>query len=143
MPYYPHEVGWLEISVNLTDAQIKAGFTSPVTILPAPGANLIYEIDKWSLTLDSAAGAYVGGGNAVLTLNSVAVGSTIAAAFFTGDAAASKRRFTGAVLNPVLTSTEVNKALLYSHLSADFTGGNAANKGTVNVIYRLVSSLPA
>lgn len=143
MPYKRHDAGILEVGVNLTDAQIKAGFSAPVTILAAPGANLIYQVLGWSISLDNAAGAYVGGGNALLVMNSVQVSLVIGVAFFTADAAASKLRWASASDAPALTSTAVNTALLYTHLTADFTGGNAANKATVNVLYRLRSSLPA
>ena len=130
-------------SVNLTNAQLLALFTTPITLVAAGGANTIIQVLTVSVALDNAAGVYTGGGNMIVRIGTTpSLGILANTTFFTADAAASKLTW-----NPMgssaLTSAHVNAALVVSNNTADFGGGNAANKATVKVIYRILTTLPA
>lgn len=133
-------VTFLEATINLTNAQILGMNAAPVQVIAAPGANQRIVVVEADIALDNAAGLYTAGGNAVLTLATVSVGGTIASAFFTADASASKLYAVNGT--PAGTAAMVNQALFISNLTAAFTGGNAANKATVRVVYLIRSTLP-
>ena len=143
-------VRWLEASVNLTNAELLTLFSVGKQIIPAPGANLMIAPLFATIALDNAAGVYIGGGSARLLLSTSGVTGLIlntsvwATTFFTADASAQKAatdvlRVSASNLN----STYSNKPVLLTAATADFTGGNAANKATVKVVYRIISTLPA
>lgn len=136
---------WLEASVNLTNAQMLALFSSPVTIVAAGGANTIIQVLSASIALDNAAGVYVGGDSLFLMLGTDSVLTLTTAFFLTTNASSGKVNWAGGptFAGGVLATAGTNAALKITHGTADFTGGNAANKATVKVVYRIITTLPA
>jgi len=137
---------WLEISVNLTDTQLKnLGSGAQIEIIPAPGANKIIEMLSASIALDNAAGVYAGGAAHELRNpdTTARVMTLAAAAFFTAEASASKVAYASHTSATAGLISQVNAAINIGHSSTNMTGGNAANKATVRVVYRILSTLPA
>lgn len=129
------------VSINLTDAQIKALSSSPVTVLAAQGANTVIQVLQVFIALDNAAGVYTDGGTVRLTINNEVIATVCASGFLTADASASKGSWNVSSIT-VGTAAMVNQPLKIT-AAADFTGGNAANKATLIVTYRVLTTLPA
>ena len=128
-----------EVVVDLTNAEILTLFSVGKELLPAPGADLIYAVETLIILKDFTAGAYVGGGTVQPKIGGIAAGPAIASAFFT-EAAGTGFRFATSI--STVTIANGNQALILSAITADFTGGNAANTATVRVLYRTLSTLP-
>lgn len=156
---------WAEIftvSVELTDAQIKALPTTPLTIVAAPGVGKRIAFLFGYLSVDASAGAYTdiaadasvmfgapGTGVSVFMLNSVSLSLTSVTDFF---AAGSQRADFGPLLSvdaaegygglaiPRAVSEVENLSLILtlSNGEIDLTGGNAANTLKVTVIYTII-----
>jgi hypothetical protein len=132
----------LTASVNLTNDQIKALYTTPIEIVAAQGANTVIQVIAASLALDNANGLYSGGGNIVLRLGANTVCTPTTNSFFNGNASSSKLSYnSGISQNPTPAATNI--ALTVTNLSAVFTGGYSSNKATIAVQYIVTSSLPA
>lgn len=132
----------LEASVNLTDAQILGLHGAPVPVVAAPGPDQRIVVVSWDIALDNAAGLYAGGGAAYLTLAGVQVSDINHVSFFTTDAAASKLAASGPPNNGGGKAAMTNQPLMITNVTANFAGGNAANKATVHVVYLVRSTLP-
>ena len=129
-----------EAVLNLTNAQITALFTTKVEIIPAPGANLWIFPIRWAIMLDSSGGAYAGGGNTNLFWGTDYASGGVSPNLFTGTAGT--RIGTGlGTATPLAASVMSNVAVTVGTQTANFTGGNAANKATVRVIYSVLSTL--
>lgn len=126
------------VSINLTNAQLLALNSSPVTLIAAQGSNTIIQFLFGFITLDNAAALYTTGAAVTLFMNGVQAGN-VPSAFFTADGSASKGCYVG--LNQALGSAIVNQPLILRS-ATDFTGGNAANKATITITYIVRSSLP-
>lgn len=133
---------WLQATVNLTDAQLKATNSAPPTLVAAGGANTIIQVLSAAMALDNAAGVYVGGGTLTLAYGTSQTANLASSTFMTADASASKVAYTAPAF---LTGSSgaTNVAVTLRNATADFTGGNAANKATVTVVYRVLTTLPA
>ena len=129
-----------EVVVNLTDAEIKTLFSAPKQLLAAPGANLRYVVERLTIMLDSAAGAYAGGATVSCVQGGNQMSGTIAASLWT--TAGAGRFGQDATFTQVTSSGSGNVAMLLTMAAANLTGGNAANKATVRVLYRILSTLP-
>ena len=134
--------GLYEVVINLTNDQILALFSSPVQILAAPGANLVYQIVTATFILDKAGGAYSGSNVVNIRLGTTIASGNFAAALF--NTAGGSLEFLGQVgtMTKTLVLTDANQAMNLGQAVANFTGGNAANKATVRVLYRILSTLP-
>ena len=109
----------------LTNAEILTLFSVGADILPAPGAGLFIHLWHYAFIVDSAAGAYVGGGNASWNWGSAtaSVAGLTSASFTAGAIVRAVNNQT--MVN--LTVSPTNGALRLVTATADFTGGNAAN----------------
>lgn len=143
-------------TVTLTDAQIKALPTTPITLVAAPGASKVVVLDRVYGYLDSAAGAYTNINAAAYGYIEYAAGS-LASSYLTNDAtltparayfsavfgAATKNWFPlapyedtvetnewGNLSSPVLQSQSANSLLRFTVSnggSGNLTGGHSAN----------------
>ena len=129
-----------EVVVNLTNAEILTLNSAPKQVLAAPGAALTYRPISWEIICDATAGAYVGGGNTQLQMGTIACSGSISPVVFTTANSQLAQGLSSATTPS--TQAGVNAALLVKNVGADFTGGNAANKATVRVLYRIMSTVP-
>lgn len=130
-------------NLTLTDAQIKAGNTTPQTIIAAPGSNKIAVPFHFSLTKDSSAGVYSASptirvryaGNTTDIIDA-AVAWTLTGANKTHQTVVrtAGQSFTYSSFDPT------NKAVQFS-TSADVTGGNIANSAKLSIAYYIVNSI--
>lgn len=131
-----------ETAVTLTNAQVLALTTTAVTIVPAPGANLITDVVGVSLIFNYTA-AYTSGQAIKLWYGnrgsgSAASSSITAAGFLTGVSASTYVRVAG---TPDNTTESSNTAIVIQALPGTAFGtGNAANTVTVRVIYRIIQA---
>ncbi len=134
--------GIISASVDLTNAQVLALGTTPVTIVSAPGAGKFVDVIAWSAAFNYT-GAYTSAGDIALYWGSRAAGNRASVAitgsgFF--DATSDQIRRAGGV--PDNTSPPAtNLALVVQKvLAANMGGGNAANSVRVVVNYRIVAT---
>lgn len=129
--------------VQLTNAQWKAIRATPITLVPAPGANLAVLVDSVHFVVDAAAGAYTetadnlaveySGGQDIMTIETT---STI----FDGAAVGFKE-----FVPPVETTPTVqvaNQAVqIFNNGDGEFGGGNAANTVSIRTRYHTVPTV--
>lgn len=111
------------IEVALTSANLQAMYTTPVTVVAAPGAGYALAFKSAVLIYDSTATVYTGGG--VITINygggGAAQSSNLAATFLTG---AGDKVFNLEKLNAASGLTmPVNTALVITNASGAFATG--------------------
>lgn len=131
-----------EVSVTLTNAQMLAMFTTPIQIIPAPGAGFLVQVYRIRAIHDSSAGAYSGvTGSFLLTYGptsatsiyslaqALAIGTTVRRIQVTGPS-------TQIVLNTVLD----NVGIFALWATANPGGGNAANSCVITISYEILSA---
>lgn len=137
---------FLTIAVTISDAQIKALLTTPVTIIPAPGAGKIIDVIGFCGFLNRQA-AYTNnpGGSLRYAGNASDITSNLT---FLQTSAVPGTRFTRFPLNASAVITDpgidviaTNKAVQF-RAGQDNTAGDPANFFTVYVTYRIISSVP-
>lgn len=131
------------LTVPLTLAQLIANNTVPTPLLAAQGAGTMIEVVSLTLDLVRGAAAFSGGGAVAAYLGTDSTGvlatATIASTVFTTFAASQIIRVAGA--QAVAASTTVlNKGLVFTNPSADFTVGTGAT-GIIKLVYRVHSGL--
>lgn len=131
------------LTVPLTLAQLIANNTVPTPLLAAQGAGTMIEVVSLTLDLVRGAAAFSGGGAVAAYLGTDSTGvlatATIASTVFTTFAASQIIRVAGA--QAVAASTTVlNKGLVFTNPSADFTSGTGAT-GIIKLVYRVHSGL--
>ena len=133
--------GYLVAEVTLTDEQIKTLDEAGVIVVPAPGAGKIISVIQWQLVMDFSGGAYSGTGVGTNALqlyvegSSSTVSQTITIAANSTTPEYLSRTVSAAVSQFFLSAIE-NKAIeVWSNLSNNLTGGNAANTLKVRVVY--------
>lgn len=131
------------LTIPLTLAQLIANNTVPTPLLSAQGAGTMIEVVSLTLDLVRGAAAFSGGGAVAAYLGTDSTGvlatATIASTVFTTFAASQIIRVAGA--QAVAASTTVlNKGLVFTNPSADFTSGTGAT-GIIKLVYRVHSGL--
>jgi hypothetical protein len=130
------------VVIPLTLAQIQAAFTTPVSVIAAPGAGNLVDVLDATLNLIYGSAAYSGGGAAQLSYGTgvtYPATATWAATDFTGLSANSIVKVAG-VDAFVSSSNYLNKAVNYTNASANFTVGTGGS-GLLIVNYRIVTGL--
>jgi hypothetical protein len=130
-------------TVPLTLAQLQGAFTTPVQVVPAPGATSVIDVIDATLNLVFGSAAFSGGGAAQLSYGTgvtTAASSTWAAANFTGLAANRIDKVLGANIAATTTSTVLNKAVNYTNATAVFTAGTGGS-GLLSVSYRIINGV--
>lgn len=123
------------IEVTLTDAQIKTLNSSPVTIIPAPGANFFIHPIIYDLKKNTVAGAYNTAPTLDLRFSGVVM--NLATSLSSTLSTAGTQWIAGNAVGWSSSATVENLGVvLFS--SADVTGGNGANSLRVTIVYKIV-----
>jgi len=118
---------------EISSAQLLDLFTTPVTVVPAAGANtLIVPIECWAF-LDYESATYAAGGAVHLAIGSVSCGSIAATAVTSASDIVSKFVLTTAVSSGSL----LNQDLKVYAASANFTTGDSPLK--CRLLYKVIS----
>lgn len=123
--------GFVQATVAPTLAAFIAMYTTPVTILAAPGANrqLVFQGAQVTVDYGSAALAAGGAGHIQYATTTAGAGTkasaTVAATVFTNIAADSSFTFIPAAVINTAVASVVNQPLCLSCATQDFTGGTA------------------
>ena len=139
--HYPHGRGETQRRVTrLTNTQLKAVRATPITLVPAPGANKAIIVEEVYMVCSAAAGAYTETADNLVV--EYADGTDIVEVETTGfiDAAAVSPRWTKPAI--ALTTPVANSAIqIKNNGDGEIGGGNAANAFSVEVTYRVVSTI--
>lgn len=127
-------------TVALTAANLIAMYTTPVAILPAPGAGKSILVTKLGFTITRTSTAFTGGGAVIFQYGATANGggtqaldSTMATTVITGAAGATVTARNGAVISDLAAATIQNAGLYISNATAVFAAGTGT--ATVDVWY--------
>lgn len=138
-----------EVSGTLTQAQIVSMFTTPVTLVAAPGAGKLTVVDEVELFHDYSTAAYTGGGDVtieyatsgvdlfVVDVAEVTGATDVNYLFKTGNAAPFATSATASSAQSWAAS--VNKAVTITNASAVFAAGNVANIFKYRIRYRVIT----
>lgn len=128
--------------VTLTPANIVAMYTTPVEVIPAPGAGKYIEVLSATLIYDYATAAYTGGGAVTLNYGSggAAITANIAAA--NAFAATGDKVYSLGTLNAAGGYTmPLNTSVVITNATGVFVNpGTAAGVGRLHVVYRIHTS---
>jgi hypothetical protein len=128
------------VQIPLTLAQIQAAFTTPILVIPAPGAGNLIDVIDATMNLVFGSAAYVGGGAAQLSYGTALTypaTATWAATDYTSLAANQEHKVAG-VLATTPSANCVNTAIYYSNATAVFTAGTGGS-GLLTVTYRTIN----
>lgn len=129
-------------SVTLTNAQVLALNTTPITLVSAPGTGLVVEIIGAVLSLNYTA-TYSNGSDLMLyygsrTTGNAASAAITAASFLTSVTANTVVRVSGTPSNTLMPTTSTAVAVQQVDGTA-FTGGNTANTLKIQAMYRTLN----
>jgi hypothetical protein len=122
---------------SLTAAQFKGMYATPVSVLAAPGANLMNIVDSCAINYTYSTAAYAAGGAVGLQYGNTAdlagppASTTEAATDYTSATANTMFRFGGGLSTGAVTSTAINTAIYISNASAAFTTGSGTFAGYI------------
>jgi hypothetical protein len=124
--------------VTLTSAQIKALYTTPITLVAAPGANSFIALDKVVASLTYSTNNYTGA-NALEIRETDGSGTKVTADF----PAASLNTGANAIseVNPIAANTTriLNAAIVCAVPVANPAGNNAAGTIAITTYYKVVT----
>lgn len=127
--------------VFMTSLEVQGMYAAPKLILPAPGANKLILIDRFTYEVDYGGVQYTNGGVTNLQYDStvhgagIAASDTTAAATINGWAADAFLTVNGALAG---AGTVVNKGVYLSNQTAAFATGNSPL--TLHVFYSIVET---
>lgn len=123
-------------TVALSAANIIAMYTTPVVLVPAPGAGKSIVVQRLAFTMTRTATAFTGGAAVIVQYDSTANGagtqaldSTLASTVITGSAGTTVSFRNGAIISDAASTVTQNKGLYVSN----GTGVFATGTGTANV----------
>lgn len=123
-------------TLNLTNAQIKALFTTPITIVPAQGAGTVITVTSIIVKyIYGGTNAFTGGGNLNIRYTNTtgqSINATImTSALLLGTASVYSQTLNTAISGAAIANME-NRLVCIHNATAAFTG-NAANNNLINV----------
>ena len=121
------------VTVRLTATQIKALFTTPVTLIAAPGLGKTVAVLKALFSFNWGSVQYAAGGAASLIYHGGStnvLGATLASTFFTNPTAAITNDILLGSLNTAVTAPQ-NTGIDISVATANFTTGDSTVDVTV------------
>ena len=128
--------------IPLTLAQILAANTTPVTIVPAPGAGYFVDVNDCVFNFIYGSAAYAGGGTVGLNYTNAAgpaATGTVAASVLTSLAANRVEKVLDVAVDQA-SSAVLNKPVVYTNGTAVFTGGTGGS-GLVVCSYKIIGGL--
>lgn len=137
-----------ETTGTLSQANIIAMFTTPVTMLAAPGAGKVLVIDEIEFFHDYATAAYTGGGDVTveyetsgLDVNVFDVALVTAASDDNWAIKPLTYTSTASTASHASLTANANKALKITNATAVFAAGNASNIIKYRIRYHVVTLL--
>jgi hypothetical protein len=130
-------------TVPLTLAQLQGAFTTPVVVVPAPGATSMVDVIDAVLNLTFGSAAFAGGGAAQLSYGTgvtTPASATWAATMFTTFTVSQMGKVAGAIAASTATTAVANKAVNYTNATAVFTAGTGGS-GLLSVSYRIINGV--
>ena len=133
-PGGPTYAPFMMMDVNLTSAQIVLLQTTPVTLVPAPGAGLMIIPDKIIIRVAGVTAAYTDAGGAVSFAIGTMTSALAANTVFTGPTAGQQSQQivnflgTSTAANP---STNINAAMTITKATNQFAAGSGTAHITV------------
>lgn len=112
--------------LDLTAADFKGMFASPILFLPAPGANNFYNIFEFGVEMFYGGTDYTGGGNVYIGTGGINLSATIAGSTFITNTSTNNATTSvvGASINYTLSSF-INQAAYITNFTAAFATGNS------------------
>ena len=133
--------GMITGTLTLTNAQTKALFSAPQTLIAAQGAGTLIELLSMVVEYQYATAKMTAGGAIQASYDTgvtIPASATIAATFLTGPAANEVIKVSGALADN-LSSAVLNKAVIFTCATQDFATG--AGTLIVKYSYRVLSGL--
>lgn len=130
------------VQVALTLSQLQNAYTTPIQIIPAPGAGNLIDVIDAVLDLQYGSAAFTSGGAAQLSYGTALTypaSATIATTVFTSFSANQAIKVAGA-LAVTASANILNTAVYYSNATQTFAGGTAGS-AILAVNYRVLTGL--
>jgi len=127
-------------TLTLTAAQVNTMFTTPVELLPPPGANAFYIIQQGIFINENGGTAWTGGGVLGVGYGSAVTTSAMTAplaAFLTGPTVTQVQTVAGAQLGSTVASLYLNQGIYINNATAVFATGTGVLK--VKLLYTVVN----
>jgi hypothetical protein len=130
-------------TLALTAAQVNTMYTTPVELLPAPGATAFYVVTQAILVNENGGTAWTSGGAITIGYSNANPGSpnaltgTVAATFLTSPTVTQAITLAGAQIASSATSALVNLGIFISNATGVFATGTGTLK--VKLIYSVVN----
>lgn len=125
-----------QIQLAITAAQWNAMYTTPLLLVPPPGANKLLVVRNMALAMKFVSAQYAGGGAVGVEYDNVAhnagvaASATVAAATVNGLAASTVLNLAG--VSSIVYANAVNKGLYLSNATGVFTTGDSTWVATVD-----------
>lgn len=128
-------------TLTLTAAQVNTMFTTPVELLPPPGANAMYVIQQAIFLNENGGTAWTGGGAIEVgygsSVTTQALSGTVAASFLTSPVVNQVLTLAGAQIPTSTASTFLNQGIYINNATAVFATGTGVLK--VKLLYTVVN----
>lgn len=123
------------VSVTLTNAQLDTMFTTPIVLIPAPGAGKTIIVRQLEFVMTTTSTAVTGGGNVTFQYSGGnAVTNNVATAVVTAGAGT-----TYTVRCPIDVTAVSNTGITITNGTAVFAGGTAGTTAAkVNILYTIL-----
>jgi hypothetical protein len=129
-------------TLTLTAAQVNTMFTTPVELLPAPGATAFYVIDQAIFINENGGTAWTAGGAIEVgygsSVTTEALSGTIAATFLTSPVVTQILTLAGAQIASSTASTYLNQGIYINNATQLFATGTGTLK--VKLLYSVVNT---
>ena len=120
----------------LTDSQIQALNTSPITLVSAPGVDKVIVPISWQLRRNTSGGAYSANPTFFLRYGSAgADGSLFSGVAIALNLATDNNWYRDEALETAIVTTDITNNSLVAKTSADVTSGSAGNTLNLIVVY--------
>lgn len=130
------------ITVTLSATQVNTMYTTPIELLPAPGATQMYLIDRATLINENGGTAWTSGGAITIgygsSVTTQALSGTVAATFLTSPTVTQVITLAGAQISTSTASTFLNQGVYINNATGVFATGTGTMK--VKLQYSVVNT---